>query len=345
MANRVMQQIAKLFRVRYSLKTLFVLFTVACLWLGQRIQYARNQEHAVRAIEAAGGRIWYGYQSDGRGKAFSKSQLPGPDWLRRWVGRHFFTSVVVVEFHDVSFEDADLQRLAPYLKRLVKLRSLALSGTSVTDEGLPCLAGLKSLESLFLDSLVQGDGLEFLADLPRLNSVSVLNGQFSDVGMKHISRVSGLKILSVVNVQITDEGLAHLRPLQKLERLDIFSRHLTDAGLRHLRHLGSLKSLNLFACEQLSDAGLRHLRHIRRLEVLKLKATALSDEGLMRHWNPLGSFIPPEVTLTRSQLTAAGLEYLEPLPHLQRIVVYDYQMDANGRFDRRMRLRAPAGGH
>lgn len=137
MVNSVTRPNTGLSCCRYGLRTFFILLTGVCLWLGQQVQRAHDQERAVEAIQEAGGRVWYDYQTDGRGHFHLSKGPPGPDWLRGLTGEHLLTRVVDVEFRDVSLGDADLVRLVPHLERLAKLRSLGLNGTSVTDEGKP----------------------------------------------------------------------------------------------------------------------------------------------------------------------------------------------------------------
>ena len=58
---------------QFSLRTLMVLVTVLCVWLGLVSERARKQREAVAAIEALGGWVWYDYQNSGQ-------EPPGPKW-------------------------------------------------------------------------------------------------------------------------------------------------------------------------------------------------------------------------------------------------------------------------
>ena len=51
-------------RFRFSLRTLFILMTIACVWAALKFGSARRQECAVKAIEAAGGTVAYDWQFD-----------------------------------------------------------------------------------------------------------------------------------------------------------------------------------------------------------------------------------------------------------------------------------------
>ena len=46
---------------QFSLRTLFVLLTVLCVWLAVTVERVRKQREAVAAIEAVGGSVFYEY--------------------------------------------------------------------------------------------------------------------------------------------------------------------------------------------------------------------------------------------------------------------------------------------
>jgi len=79
---------------QFSLRTLLVLLTVLCVWLGVTVNRARKQREAVAAIEALGGYVRYEYQYG------SGQEPPGPKWLRELIGEEYFVSVVYVVLHN-----------------------------------------------------------------------------------------------------------------------------------------------------------------------------------------------------------------------------------------------------
>ena len=60
--------------LQFSLRTLMVVVTVFCIWMGITAKRARLQKQAVEAVLEAGGRIIYEHQE-------TNSDPPGPEWL------------------------------------------------------------------------------------------------------------------------------------------------------------------------------------------------------------------------------------------------------------------------
>jgi len=90
---------------QFSLRTLFVLVTVLCVWLAVTANRARNQREAVAAIEELGGSVRYEYQN-----SFGQ-EPPGPKWLRELVGEEYFVSVVDVFLHNTKVTDNGVKKL------------------------------------------------------------------------------------------------------------------------------------------------------------------------------------------------------------------------------------------
>src|SRR5690349_19710848 len=86
---------------RFSLRTAFVLVTIACIsfgWLGYKVREKKREREAVAALTNAGGKVLYDYQialDDDRMRSVTP---PGPEWLRRALGDNLFAHVVSVEF-------------------------------------------------------------------------------------------------------------------------------------------------------------------------------------------------------------------------------------------------------
>jgi len=76
---------------QFSLRTLFVVMTIAALWLGMVMHRARKLRRSVHAITAAGGAIYFHHQWED-----AEAPPPGPTWLRRLVGDEPFVTPVCV---------------------------------------------------------------------------------------------------------------------------------------------------------------------------------------------------------------------------------------------------------
>src|SRR6476659_4651164 len=90
---------------RFSLRTLLLLITALCVWLGIQVNAARRQREAVAAILKAGGRVHYDYEivpqpwppktlQTGIYGIDPQAKLPGPAWLRQGIGDDSFRTAV-----------------------------------------------------------------------------------------------------------------------------------------------------------------------------------------------------------------------------------------------------------
>src|SRR5262245_8259132 len=101
--------------LRFSLRTMLVLITALCIWLGFQVNAARRQREAVTAILNAGGIVAYDYQVVSRRQRTSLAPgisswqdysfdsgraTPGPKWLRQYIGDDYFRTAVGVRFFD-----------------------------------------------------------------------------------------------------------------------------------------------------------------------------------------------------------------------------------------------------
>src|SRR5690349_9024205 len=70
--------------LRYSLRTLLLLVTLFCVWLGIQVDRAHKQQHAVRELRRLGGRVLYDCRPD------TDREPSGPAWLRKLIGQDYF---------------------------------------------------------------------------------------------------------------------------------------------------------------------------------------------------------------------------------------------------------------
>src|SRR5687767_3006090 len=108
--------------LRFSLRTLLVLLTVACVTLGLWVQRAERQRRAVAAIREMGGSVTYDFQ-----EAQWRSLTRTPAW-RGWFGVDYFAKPSFVQL-PASATDADLL----HVREFTGLRSLVLENSQVSD--------------------------------------------------------------------------------------------------------------------------------------------------------------------------------------------------------------------
>ena len=209
-------------RFQFSIRSLLVLtvaVAVPCSWMAVKMQQVERQREAVTAIKNMGGDGLYGWEVGG----FSQppEPPPGPEWLRRLLGKEFFASVTDVDLAEPRLGFDGLM----YLK-------------------VPC----------------PDAGLENLKEMPGLKWLRLDGSQVTDAGLKHVGSLSALETLEVANTGITDAGLKHLEGLTTLIALDLSGTRVTDAGLDSLKGLNKLERLSLGGT-QVTDDGVKQLQH------------------------------------------------------------------------------------
>ena len=158
--------------LQFSLRTLFIVVTVFCVWLGFVVSKAREQRLAVEAIRAVGGYVSYNYQYSaqvgvlGWPKVLGNPPppLPGPVWLRKLIGTEYFSIATEVWLSGQRTNDIPFSAI----QRLRKLTGLTIHDTKITDTELEHLQGLASLKTLyFVNVEISDEGIKKLeAALP-----------------------------------------------------------------------------------------------------------------------------------------------------------------------------------
>jgi hypothetical protein len=253
--------------LRFRLRTLMVLLTIASVFLGWQSKRARDQKAAVAAILRIGGTVRYTFQFADDGAFQEDFQPAAPRWLRRLAGEDFFVTVCDVSLYKSWLSNSVSNSY--YWNRFSR------EGTDieVTDEMLAHLKRLPRLTRLFIHSTTPDAGLETIgafSQLERLNYLAV-----TDAGVAHVVRLANLKHLSL-NGPLSDRAVAELARLKRLEVLYLSSDEITDAGLVHLEHLPALKTFKLesFMKSGVTTEGMARLR--RALPKAELSARLIN---------------------------------------------------------------------
>jgi len=306
---------------RYSLRTLFVVVTVFCLWMGWQVKRAKDQGQAVKAIQEAGGRVTYRYQDDN--PARRNAPYPYPPWLSEFLGEDLLLTVVGVYVEGTKVDDGKFEELSEHLRRLPKLRWLELRNSRVTDRGLACVSELRTLERLYVRNYVDENtppisvtdaGFVHFRNLSRLTTLTLTNGDITGTGLKHVVGFPNLKLVDLRNTKLTDDALSHLSSQKRLKSLILSHTPITNAGLRHLQPLTGLEELFLFDTK-VTDVGMEILPAMKNLRTLDLMQTNISDAGLV-HLEGLINLQRLDVRYTK--VTDEGVEKLQQaLPNCQ----------------------------
>jgi hypothetical protein len=242
--------------LRFSLRTLLVVMTLLCVWVGIRANAGRRQREAVEAIKSAGGTVVYDYQYVPRAKPTGlplfdyrvdfDAQPPISFWLRMALGDDCFRTVVAVYFNDPkpNIAKAEFDQIAA----LPALRQFVLGpdqpGWKIEGSDLAALAEPNQLEVLQLfGTHVTGDMLAQLHSLTKLTAVTISNSDFDDAAMEQIGKMTNLRSLDLDGTEVTDAGIRQLRNLTKLKQLYLHRTAITDGGLKQLADLKQLVEL------------------------------------------------------------------------------------------------------
>ena len=246
--------------------------------------------------------------------------------------------VTSVSIRDTTkMTDADFQALG----RLRHLKLLTLSGENVNDQTLAYLTNLTALEDLSTNAAqFSDDGLRQLTKLANLKQIkffhtSLRSKHFNGSGFAHFTELKNLRRLTVAGCPFNDEGMAAVGKLTQLENFRTWHTYQTEAGNKHLTSLANLRSLHLGQrlrhydgtsnAHSLSDQTLVTLAAMATLDTLILDEAVLSVEALEKL---KGLKNLKRVELGRIDLSPADVERLKTsLPGVE--VVFKPMTDAD----------------
>lgn len=110
-----------------------------------------------------------------------------------------------LEFLSVGFCPSFSNGALAAVCRFTNLRTLVLSGTSVTDSGLKRLVELKNLHSIVLNqTLVTDDGMRTLSHVKGLRDISLAGDKITVLGLRYLSKLPRLRYLNLAGDGIND---------------------------------------------------------------------------------------------------------------------------------------------
>ena len=220
---------------QYSLRTLFlfmVLFAMACSWFTVKMNRARRQEEAVKAIQRAHGTVFYDFHQIAPRTVSSAGKPRGPQWLRALLDEHYFDTAVQVNLFGTPNDDGWVGAV----NDLPSLNTLLLSGENVTDEILDRLQRSPKLEELHLSGgRVTDQGLVNLAKFPNLRWLIMNHTRITDSGLVYVRRLKHLEELILTDTAISNEGIADLAAMASLQTLNVRRTAITADRLRELQ--------------------------------------------------------------------------------------------------------------
>jgi len=161
------------------------------------------------------------------------------------------------------------------------LETLWLTGSSVDDQMLPVLQGVKSLTSLILKSTkISNSSMKALATLPKLKNLH-LPATITDDGAEALSQSASIEDLDLSYTALSAAAIKSLAVLKTLSTLYVNDTTLGDDSVAYVKDMPALKVLFLNGT-QITDKCLDSLAEAAQLEHLELRDTKVTEIGIAR---------------------------------------------------------------
>jgi hypothetical protein len=260
--NRKLKSRSHRRRLRFSLRSLLAATTVFCIWLGFKVNAAREQRQIVKMVHELGGTVWFDYEFDSAGNHLNPP--PEVGCLANLLGVDFLHNVLAIRIINESVETPyDYSALMARLPDVPKLENLVLTGGKLQDDDFQFLAGLSRLKYIgLIKNEITGEGVGFLKDAKQLQMLFISSNSLSDKSLDAIAAVPNLQWLRLINCEVSDAGLDRLRPLASLEKIELYGKTITDACIDTLLLFPRLKEMNLWQTAITPD-GVKRLQQAR----------------------------------------------------------------------------------
>ena len=135
------------------------------------------------------------------------------------------------------------------------------------------------IEKAILKALKKPGGEVTDADWMKVTNMNLSSTEFSDAGLKELSKAENLTGLYVSRTRVTNAGIKELAAFKHLHTLNAFDTQISDAGLKELAAMKQLKRLYL-GNTKITDAGIRELAALPQLNTIILEGSEITDAGL-----------------------------------------------------------------
>jgi hypothetical protein len=186
-----------------------------------------------------------------------------------------------VSFEGSELTDAQVERLAAAWERgqLNRLRFIFFEKTPITNEALPHLARMTSLERIRLDTpAIDAHGVASLAALPKLEGLGLFGVSETEGISATLASFPALIDLTLADMKLTDADL-EIVTQRPLRLLSLAGTDITDDSLALVGRMASLRTLYIDSTK-ISDAGLEHLLALPSLKGIDLQGTQVTLEGV-----------------------------------------------------------------
>jgi hypothetical protein len=200
---------------RFSLRTLFILMTLCCLFFGLWAAYVnpyRLQQQSLAAVNRLQGNS-------------AIAPADGPGW-HRWLvtsllGKDAFVQVTEVDLNNKNADEEALRSLGG----LIYIRKLSLDYTPITDDGIATLRSMKKLQNLSLRyTNISDRAAQHIATLPELSNIFLTGTKITDAGVDDLAKLRSIDELYIRWTRISNAGADRLAAA--LPNCDVFHHAL-----------------------------------------------------------------------------------------------------------------------
>lgn len=243
------------------------------------------------------------------------------------------------QLEDIHFEGVALGATgATALQNHKRLKRIVLKKCGMTDDDLPPLAKVSTLESLDVtdNDKITGSGFANFSNSEKLQSLELSGTGCTDSSLAPVGKMSHLRSLNLTRTKVTDEGLAHLTSASSLSSISL-PETFRGKGFVHLGKLKELYSIELPNNPLVTGKGVQHLAD-SNISHLQLKRTGITDAGMrdIAKLKKLRYLYLPDygmdstsedgkatlwTDLQAERLTDEGLKHLADIPELDNLYV------------------------
>lgn len=225
----------------------------------------------------------------------------------------------------VPLVDEELEQLAG----CQQLRSLELSQTGITGEGLKHLAHLPIKRLAIRGFTLTKEGLRCLTAFDQLEELELFLPQLDAADLPPLSELNNLRSLSLHRLQYSYReygGLSKLIGADSLQRIELSGSKLNKRVYDALALLPNVSQLYI-SNSRVNDEALQVLGRLKHLRVLRMDfCEALTDQApvILSEFQQL-----QELALEGTTLKGSQLSHLIRLPHLRRFDLRGLTLDVD----------------
>jgi len=227
-------------------------------------------------------------------------------------------SLKILNFRTLNDEQA------AKLAGLKQLKALALTNTTINDATVSMIVkSFPNLTELDLSSNTNMTNgvVKILADLPKLERLTLLQNQVNDIGAQRLAALKDLRSLDLRgNMEAGDMALEVVAELPKLAAFKHRSTAVSDSGLEYLSKNQALESLLIqdFVITDQSGPHLAALKNLSQLEIFRCQG--FGSEGVLA----LKGMKLFRLTLRDlPNVDDRAMEVFDDLPELRRLYLHE----------------------